>query len=253
MDQGTSNGLAGRNHIIERPRLTRLLDQATSRIVMLVAPAGYGKTTLAQQWLADKPHAWYRGSTASADVAALAVGLADAAAEVIPGAAARVRERLRATQDPAREVPVLSEIVAEDLRTWPNTAWLAIDDYQFLADEPAAEELLDFMRRTTEIRMLIASRRRPSWATPRTLLYGEVYEIGRAALAMDRTEADAVLARRRTVEVPGLVALAEGWPAVIALAALTEKIPNEDVADALYDYFAEELYMEADPDLQRGL
>ena len=67
---------AGRSHIIERPRLTRLLDETAARIILLVAPAGYGKTTLAREWLSGKPHAWYRGNSATADVAALALGLA---------------------------------------------------------------------------------------------------------------------------------------------------------------------------------
>ena len=57
--------------IIERPRLTRLLDESQGRIKMLVAPAGYGKTTLARQWLADKQAVWYTATPASADVAAL--------------------------------------------------------------------------------------------------------------------------------------------------------------------------------------
>ncbi len=35
-------------HIIKRPRLTRLLDEAEARVLLLVAPAGYGKTTLAR-------------------------------------------------------------------------------------------------------------------------------------------------------------------------------------------------------------
>ena len=43
-----------RRKIIERPRLTRLLN-SPPRIKMLVAPAGYGKTTLARQWLAGRP------------------------------------------------------------------------------------------------------------------------------------------------------------------------------------------------------
>ena len=37
---------AARRYIIKRPRLTRLLDNANARILMLVAPAGFGKTTL---------------------------------------------------------------------------------------------------------------------------------------------------------------------------------------------------------------
>ena len=64
-----------RRRIIERPRLTRLLDESQGRIKMLVAPAGYGKTTLARQWLADKRAVWYTATPASADVAALAAGL----------------------------------------------------------------------------------------------------------------------------------------------------------------------------------
>ncbi len=48
-------------HIIERPRLiARLEEEGGSRVAVLAAPAGYGKTTLARQW-ADRqssPVAW---------------------------------------------------------------------------------------------------------------------------------------------------------------------------------------------------
>ena len=66
----------GRRYIIKRPRLTRLLDGSKARVRMLIAPAGYGKTTLAREWFEKRPHAWYQGTAASADVAALAAGLA---------------------------------------------------------------------------------------------------------------------------------------------------------------------------------
>ena len=42
----------GQKHIIERPRLLKLLDETEAKIILLVAPAGYGKTTLARQWVA---------------------------------------------------------------------------------------------------------------------------------------------------------------------------------------------------------
>ncbi|HYX89156.1 MAG TPA: hypothetical protein VE753_07290, partial [Gaiellaceae bacterium] len=90
---------AGRRHIIERPRLTRLLDATSARVIMLVAPAGYGKTTLARQWLAHRPHAWYQATPASGDVAGLAVGLAESLAELTPTATQQLSERLLATRD----------------------------------------------------------------------------------------------------------------------------------------------------------
>src|SRR5947199_11257 len=82
---------AARRHIIERPRLTKLLDESTARVILLTAPAGYGKTTLARQWMADKPHVYYECGIESSDVPALALGLATAARTVFPRAETHIR------------------------------------------------------------------------------------------------------------------------------------------------------------------
>ena len=52
-EQTKPRALPRRQRIIRRPRLTRLLDEAAKRcrILMLIAPAGYGKTTLAREWV----------------------------------------------------------------------------------------------------------------------------------------------------------------------------------------------------------
>ena len=100
--EATPEPVASRRWIIKRPRLTQILDASEARLILLVAPAGYGKTTLAHEWLDSKRAAWYRGTPASADVAALAVGLATAAAEIVPGAGNGVRQRLRAAEPSRR-------------------------------------------------------------------------------------------------------------------------------------------------------
>jgi LuxR family transcriptional regulator, maltose regulon positive regulatory protein len=255
METATAVG-TGRRRIIKRPRLTRMLDESGARIVLLVAPAGYGKTTLAQEWLGEdvRRAAWYRGGPASADVAALAVRLAQATSEIVPGAGDRMRERLRATDRPEEEAQLLAEMLAEDLAEWPDDAWLAIDDYHFATDSAAAEQFVDTLATESPVQILITSRRRPTWASARRRLYGEVVEVDRTLLAMNDDEALAVLKTRRDVAAD-LLAQAKGWPAVIGLASLSldRAIPEGELPEALHDYFAEELYHAATPNVRFDL
>src|SRR6266487_2469649 len=140
MEAGQANPEpAARRHIIERPRLTRLLTEAEAPIVLLVAPAGYGKTTLARQWLTDKPHAWCALTPASRDVAALALGIASAVRSIVPDAGARMQTRLGLSARPADEADLFVEMLADDLASWPKGAWLAIDDYQAIVGSTECE------------------------------------------------------------------------------------------------------------------
>jgi LuxR family maltose regulon positive regulatory protein len=245
----------GRSHIIKRPRLTRLLDETTARIVLLVAPAGYGKTTLAREWLSTRPHVWYRGTEAIRDVAALAGGLAKAASQVVPGAEKRLEMRLRASSTPQERIDELAELLGQDLRDWPTTSWMIFDDYQFACDSEPAERFVDRLLSSCPLQLLIASRSRPRWATARRLLYGDISELGQGYLAMSQTESSQILAGRRTSETEGLIALTDGWPALLGLAAQADDLdlPLSGLPDELYAYFAEELYQAATPATQEGL
>jgi DNA-binding CsgD family transcriptional regulator len=231
-----------------------MLDEGGARIILLVAPAGYGKTTLAREWLAERRAAWYQGGPASADVAALAVGLATAAAEISPGAGERMRQRLRATDRPEEDAQILAEMLAEDLAEWPEDAWLAIDDYHFAAESAACEIFVEEVSSAPALRLLVTSRHRPGWATARRRIYGDVQELNSAVLGMSDDEALDVL-EPSGIGAAGLLEQAAGWPAVIGLAALTGglALPADDLPTALYDYFAEELYQAADPGVRRCL
>jgi LuxR family transcriptional regulator, maltose regulon positive regulatory protein len=248
--------LATRRRIIRRPRLTTMLDESSARIRLLIAPAGYGKTTLAREWLSEpeRNDVWYRGGPASADVAAVAAGISEAIGLIIPDAGKRMRERLRATGHPEEDVDILAELFAEDVQTWPADAWLAIDDYQFAMESVASERFVDLLTQTTPIQMLINSRRRPGWATARRILYGEIQEIDRRALAMEDEEARAVLGREDPA-ITELIARARGWVAVLGLAALTRDfvLPSEDLPATLHNYFAEEVFQATDPEARIDL
>jgi LuxR family transcriptional regulator, maltose regulon positive regulatory protein len=219
-----------------------------------VAPAGYGKTTLARQWLADKPHVWHSATAASADVAALAARLAEAGSRFTASDLNTFDERLHLSRDPEKEVEVLVDFVARCF-AGSRTAWLAIDDYHLLMESPAAEEMVAALPESAPFRLLVTSRHRPSWASARHLMYGDIDEIGRDDLAMDATEAHEVLERHLSSAAPRIVALADGWPAVIGMAALTDATvaPDNAIDEALYDFFAQEFFNTVDAETQELL
>ena len=243
------------NHIIERPRLMRLLEQAQSRVIMLVAPAGYGKTILARQWVERKAHAWYNATPASADVAALVLGLADVLADSRRVNLKLLRDRLKATREPETDVTRLVDLFASLFSESARNTWIVFDDYQALASSRAAEEFVRLMIERTHARVLLTTRSRPRWAGAREILYGEVYELGQTPLAMNEEEAQTLLSNVGEGPARGLAALSQGWPAVLGLAAHSQRssLPATDLPTALYEFFADELYSRAQPSVRRAL
>ena len=235
-----------------------LLDESKARVRTLVAPAGYGKTTLAEQWVArdGRVAIWFTARSSSTDVAALALGIARSATSLIEDCDHRLREHLRALPAPAENVETLAEILGEDLDAWPANAWLVIDDYHEIAEEPRAEDFIAALLAASSIQFLIASRVRPSWISTKGLLYGDALELNQTALAMDNREAADLLVGRSGASASGLVSLANGWPAVIGLASVSSAELDADaqpVPESLYRFFAEEVFAALGSEVQQGL
>ncbi|MDQ3671311.1 MAG: LuxR C-terminal-related transcriptional regulator [Actinomycetota bacterium] len=253
----TTTGVRQRRRVIQRPRLLALLDESKAPIRTLVAPAGYGKTTLAEQWvqLEGRGSAWYTARRSSTDVAALALGLARASTALVSDCDERLREHLRALSGSTAKVDVLAEILAEDLADWPRNGWLVVDDYQEIAASEEAERFVGALVAAAPVQLLIASRLRPCWITARRILYDEVLELNQTTLAMDTTEASQVLAGRDLPSAAGLVAVANGWPAVIGLAGVSnaEIADSEQLPESLYRFFAEEVFASLDDEVKAGL
>jgi LuxR family maltose regulon positive regulatory protein len=253
MGEGTTEPHFGHRRIVARPRLLQSLNDSSARIKILVAPAGYGKTTLAQQWLADSPSGWCSCTQAHADVAALASRIQSAAASILPGSGAALLERLPVTRRADEEADVLAGMLAEDLVSWPSASWLVIDDYQAIAGARPAERFVEALLLQTSVNLLVLTRRRPTWASSRRILYGEVFELDRAALAMTSEEARGVLVDTAS-DVDALIRLAQGWPAVLALASMSGAAPPDLLsAPHLYNFFAEEIYQRIDRRTRRAL
>ena len=228
--------------IIERPRLIKLLDECQARVILLLAPAGYGKTTLARQWAKTLNGAvWVTLTPAHRDVARFAEDVA-AGIDSLGGNASRfIGEYVRARSNPQRAAREIGAALVEQMDT-ARVQWLVLDDYHEVNESPELAELISVIEDRSKARLLIASRTRPTWATQRRVLYGEVDQIDRDSLAMDEGESKLVLGRR--TDLDALVRQAEGWPAVLGLAVGTGRIslPGGVMPAELYAYIAEELY-----------
>lgn len=245
-------------HRIERTRLLRALDAAEGPLILLIAPAGYGKTTLARQWLdsSGKPTIWVRATPAAADVMALARTIADAADTLIPGIQAAMMSRLQGTRTPEAEAEAIGTFMADMFASWPKNAWLALDDAHLISASDSSSGFLQalFEAERTNLRAVIMSRRRPTWLPARRAVYGEVAEFHQADLAFDEAEVRALARDVGAADCEALMRVSRGWPAVVSLAARnrTGQWPVELPA-SLYEYFAEELFRECSSRLQEML
>lgn len=234
---------AAQSYIIKRPRLTKLLDESEARIILLCAPAGYGKMTLAREWAETRsePVAWYRGGIEMLDAAAVARALVEA----LRGVGFSEDDAARLTALAARAIPpadlgrALGSAVPK-----PSGSLLIIDDYHH-AESSDSESLIGAFAAEIDLRILLTSRVQPEWLTPRMQVYGEAFVLGPDELAFTEDEASAVMADDAPVLQSSFVAQARGWPAVIGLAARQKEagtVRTDSLLPAeLYEYFVDDL------------
>jgi ATP/maltotriose-dependent transcriptional regulator MalT len=231
----------------------KLLEESEARVILLLAPAGYGKTTLARQWARTLTRSfWIALTPAHRDVAVLSESVATGIDGIRGDASSFVKEYLAGQSNPQRAHRRMAEALSQRLQS-ARADWVVFDDYQELIGSPEAEEFVSTLIDGTSARYVISSRQRPTWARSRRVVYGEMAEVGREFLAMNDDEAVELLgdgsARR------ALARQAQGWPAVLALAAAVEHAspPSEALPSALHRFFAEELFQRAPRAVQEDL
>ncbi len=240
--------------IIERPRLTKLLDECEARIILLLAPAGYGKTTLARQWAKTlNKTVWVTCTPAHRDVVSLAEDIAKRLDELGGHSTKFVREYFTVQSNAHRAAERLARSLSEEALKL-GVQWIVIDDYHELADSAEAEYLIEVLQsEAVGSRFLISTRMRPGWARSRLVVYGTISEIDRQTLAMTDVESRELLGRDESMAQ--FARQAQGWPAVLALAASAGDVtpPTTILPSALHAFLAQELFQAAVPSLRHQL
>jgi LuxR family transcriptional regulator, maltose regulon positive regulatory protein len=255
---------------VDRARLRALLDRSAAATVVLVrAPAGYGKTALLESWV--------EGRSRSGDVVweSIAPGDDDPRrfwSRFIAGIRGRSDERTRRRLGRIRLTPQgltdgLSASLARILLGVTEPLVIVLDDFEHITDPAISKQLEGLIASlSTRIRLVISSRTDPALHLHRMMVEGRAASLGVEDLAFDLDEAAQLLDAHgiRLSEKCLDVAMqrTEGWPAGLRLLGITleRHLAPEDAVlafngeDRLVSrYISEEIFESLDDEMKSFL
>lgn len=224
--------------LIDRPRLVQAMhSMAEASLALLVAPAGFGKSTLLTQWLNALPEngtafAWITLDEDDGDERQFLAGLLHSlhlCGVAVPAIAARPDAAFAETS-PERLLHQLIEALSAD----PRTIHLVLDDYHRCANPTLDALVLKLVRRLPDrAHLIVSTRQRPHLGVAQLIAAGLARELPADRMRLNRDECALLLGGDLpSHEVDLLAQQTEGWPAVLQLARLVLR-DNADLAALL--------------------
>ncbi|ALE91950.1 hypothetical protein AOC05_05730 [Arthrobacter alpinus] len=216
--------------LITRPRLNALMRSGTELRLMLVsAPAEFGKTTLMAEWLEHAAGhggriAWLSLDASDSEPEAFWGAVVAALQTVLPGIGSTAAELLQAFPFPTE---LALTAVLNGLTADPHELWLVLDDYH-AADGYEVGRGMAFLLEhlPPQVHVVISTRADPLLPLPRWRVRGELAEIRAAELRFTPSEVSTYLNDVAGQDLaPAQIAVleqrTEGWIAALQMAALS--------------------------------
>ena len=212
-----------RRTMVARPGLRERLSRAAdSRLTLVSAPAGFGKTTLLAEWLAaaaadDRSVAWLSLDESDGQAASFWTYVITALQTVVPGVGAGAVPLLQSAQPP---IDAVLASVLNELATVPNEIYLVLDDYH-LVDGPDVQAGMTFLLEHSppQVHLVLSTRADPALPLARLRARGELVEVRAADLRFTVDEVSGLSqrgrragSRLRTTSQPWSVARRGGSP-----------------------------------------
>jgi LuxR family maltose regulon positive regulatory protein len=240
-----------RRSLVTRPRLSERLSRgAQSRLTLISAPAGFGKTTLLTAWLADsgaeeRSVAWLSLEESDSRPGLFWTYAITALQAVVPGVGVDSLPLLQSAQAPIETV--LATLLNE-LSAAPHEVHLVLDDYH-LIDGPDVEAGIVFLLEhlPPSVHLVISSRADPGLPLARLRARGELVEVRAAELRFTLDEVtdylnEVVGLDLTAKDIAALEGRTEGWIAALQLAAISMQ-GRADVAGFIAGFAGDDRYI----------
>jgi ATP/maltotriose-dependent transcriptional regulator MalT len=256
---------------VERPGLTHYLAGTAVKLVLVAAPAGFGKTTLAAQWRSSTAEsrlfAWVSLDRGDDDPSRLWWYVVSALRRACPefGGEDILRElRVQAPDITGAVLPML----ANKLAALSAPVVLVLDDYHVIKERSCHDQLgFLLLHLPPSAELVLITRADPPLPLGHLRAAGEMVEVRARELRFAPAEAATLVHAVSGVQLsdPDLADLtdrAEGWPAGLHLAALSlrgQSSPGAFVRQFtgdnrfIVDFLAEEVLSHQPPEIQRFL
>ena len=237
-------------HVVNRSELTeRFLAGMSGRLSLVVAPLGFGKTTLLEQW--------------QSAVEAAGVPSAYLSLEVGQGSETRLAYQFANTL-PNVSNQTLADASEIDVswmvdRVSAERMVLFLDDFH-LAHEEDEHLVYEIAQRATGVHLVIASREYPKLPLAKLRLSGLVNDFGPDELRLDMDAAIALFPKEAAPQViADCLEYTEGWPAALRLLQLAMKdvsvealalAQSEGFQSDLATYLNEQFFRQLPEDVQ---
>ncbi len=216
------------HNAVLRPRLIERLNEGLHhKLVLISAPAGFGKTTLVSEWIANcgRKAAWLSLDEGDNDPTRFLTYLVAALQTIKAGIGEGLLAILQSPQLPQTEA-ILATLLNE-ISIITEHFLLVIDDYHLVESQPVDQSLAFLVEhQPPHMHLVIATREDPSLPLARLRARGQLTELRAADLRFTPAEAAEFLNRVMELnlsaeDIAALEARTEGWIAGLQLAALS--------------------------------
>jgi LuxR family maltose regulon positive regulatory protein len=260
-----------RPKIVARPRLIEQLNEGLSsgrKLTLISASAGFGKTTLVSEWIAnrERPVAWLSLDEGDNDPPCFLTYLVTALQTLAPNIGAGMLAALQSPQPPPIE-SILTTLINE-ITTVPDNFIFVLDDYHIIDSKPVDKALTFLLEHLPpQMHLIITTREDPHLPLARLRVRGQLTELRAADLRFTASEAagflNQVMGLNLSAEdIAALEARTEGWIAGLQLAAISMQ-GHQDAASFIksftgshhfvLDYLIEEVLQQQSESIQTFL